>query len=232
MATESLTTPVTVTLFDFDLSKYDTQGGDTHIRITSNLDTDRSKISYEGNEYDAVPIDISGQDIRVTGTYPRPKITISNVAGTYNALLFAFADFLNAPVTVKVVRYDYLDGKKYAGLGGVDSYQKYRVNTKFSQNNKTVSFELRHPLDLENYVIPSGIISHECSHTYRIFKNGAFVYGTCPYAGGACFDRYGNQTSQDKDACGKTVTSCEKRFNTIGVTENIPFRGVPLACRI
>ena len=215
-------------LYIFDITSSTPDDTPTFLYLTDQLDTDRSNISYNGKEYTAVSITSEGFEVSSSGSMPRPSTAVSNVGGTYNQVLLSYNDLLSAKVTRYKVFYKYLDGKPQGGIGAYASKDSWLINKKAQHNNAFIKWELKSPLDLETLMLPKGQVTRKCSHSYRRYVSGQFLYGSCPYAGTHYFDDQGNATSINNDVCGKTVRSCSIRFLADNPTNNVPIRAFPL----
>ncbi|MGI4792892.1 MAG: hypothetical protein ACRYG8_02175, partial [Janthinobacterium lividum] len=103
----------------------------------------------------------------------------------------------------------------------------FRVDRKAVQNKHFVQWELAADFDQMNIRLPKRqVLRDACSETYRIFAQGNWHVGTCPYAGDAMYDVSNNQVFTPKDdVCNHRLSGCQKRFP--GKNNPIPFGGWP-----
>lgn len=208
-----------IEVFQLDASSF---GGDIYYfhAGTNNL---TQNITWQGQEYVAYPIQITGFDFSAGGQLPRPKLVASNVTGIITALVLAYKDLLGAKVTRKRTMVKYLDGINFAG--GVNPTEDqtaefpndiYYIEHKVAENKQLVEFELAASFDVQGVKLPRRqIIQNICPWKYR----GA----ECSYAGTAYFDKNDNAVgSLSLDVCGKRLSSCEARF---GVNNELPYGG-------
>lgn len=208
-----------IEVFQLDASSF---GGDIYYfhAGTNNL---TQNITWQGQEYVAYPIQITGFDFSAGGQLPRPKLVASNVTGIITALVLAYKDLLGAKVTRKRTMMKYLDGINFAG--GVNPTEDqtaefpndiYYIEHKVSENKQLVEFELAASFDVQGVKLPRRqIIQNICPWKYR----GA----ECSYAGTNYFDKNDNPVgSLSLDVCGKRLSSCEVRF---GKSNELPYGG-------
>ena len=208
-----------IEVFQLDASSF---GGDIYYfhAGTNNL---TQNITWQGQEYVAYPIQITGFDFSAGGQLPRPKLVASNVTGIITALVLAYKDLLGAKVTRKRTMVKYLDGINFAG--GVNPTEDqtaefpndiYYIEHKVAENKQLVEFELAASFDVQGVKLPRRqIIQNICPWKYRSAE--------CSYAGTNYFDKNDNSVgSLSLDVCGKRLSSCEVRF---GESNELPYGG-------
>lgn len=212
-----------IEVFQLDATSF---GGDVyyfHAGTNGLLQT----ITWQGQEYVAYPIQITGFEFTSGGQLPRPKMSVSNVTGIITALVLAYDDLLGAKVTRKRTMAKYLDGINFSG--GVNPTEDqtaefpddiYYIEHKVGENKQVVEFELAASFDVQGIKLPKRqIIQNICPWKYR----GA----ECSYAGTNYYDKNDNSVgSLGLDVCGKRLSSCEVRF---GAGNELPFGAFPAA---
>lgn len=187
----------------------------------------KQNIVWQGQEYVAFPVQISGFEFTAGGQLPRPKMVVANVTGIITALVLAYDDLLGAKVTRKRTMAKYLDAVNFAGGVNPDADSDaefpndiYFIESKVNESKNAVEFELCASFDVQGVMLPRRqIIQNICPWKYR---------GTeCGYTGTNYFDTADNSVASiSLDVCGKRLSSCEARF---GVNSELPFGGFPAA---
>ena len=212
-----------IEVFQLDASSF---GGDIYY-FHAGTNGLRQNIVWQGQEYVAFPVQITGFEFTAGGQLPRPKMLVANVTGVITALVLAYQDLLGAKVTRKRTMAKYLDGINFDG--GVNPTEDqtaefpddiYFIEHKAGENKQAVEFTLSASFDVQGVKIPRRqIIQNVCPWKYR----GA----ECSYAGTNYFDKNDNAVgSLGLDICGKRLSSCEVRF---GANNELPFGGYPAA---
>jgi lambda family phage minor tail protein L len=212
-----------VDLYTIDLTSV---GGDVRYWTPSHATGD-TPLVWNGHSYTHVDIQIEGFAKVTSGSLPRPQVGISNAFNVVGALAALYGDLIGCPITRTKTLYEYLDDQPGADNTQYWPLEIYRVERKVSQNKNKVVFELSSVIDSPNARLPRQLMSRDvCLLRYRRFVNGSFDYtkATCPYVGGAYYDRDGNQVSASLDVCGKKVSDCKLRF---GANATLPFGGFP-----
>jgi lambda family phage minor tail protein L len=215
-----------VVLFDIDTTPI---GGTDIWYLCSGL-IDGSPPVWRGNTYIPFPIIAAGFQWAGRGALPRPTITVANSGSTLLSAVITYHDLLGAKVTRWKTLAKYLDGQPSADPTSYFIPDVYFIDRK-SQHTKTmIEFELGASLDQQGKYLPARqIVRDSCNFTYRNYSGGAFVYGTCPYAGSNFFDKSDAPTTAANDTCSKTINGCKVRF---GATAELPFGGFPSASRV
>ncbi len=214
---------VYVELYTIDLTSV---GGDFRYWTPSHPDGD-TPIVWNGHSYTHVDIQIEGFSKVTSGSLPRPQVGISNAFNVVGALAAIYGDLIGCSITRTKTLYEFLDDQPGADNTQYWPLEIYRVERKVLQNKNKVIFELSSPIDSPNMRLPRCLMSRDvCLLRYRRYEGGAFVYdrATCPYEGSNYYDKNGNQTSAQKDVCGKKVSDCKLRF---GASSTLPFGGFP-----
>lgn len=181
-------------------------------------------ITWQGQVYQAWPVQASGFELDGTGKMPRPKIRLANADGTLSALMKLYGDCVGATIYRKRTRGMYLDAVNFSdGNATADPTEempddKFFVEQKTDENPSYIEFELSGALDINGAKLPARtFMANTCLWQYRGPE--------CGYTGSACFDAADNVvTDPSKDKCGKRLSSCKCRF---GSNATLPFGGFP-----
>lgn len=185
----------------------------------------RQPIVWRGQEYQPIPIEVTGFDISGQGQLPRPKMRVSNYLSAITALIIELGDPIGCKVTRKRTLKKYLDTVNFEG--GLNPTADpdaafpddiFYIDRKALENRDVVEFELASSIDLAGVRLPRRqVIQNLCSFIYR--------GGECSYAGTNYFDTNDQAvTLESQDVCGKRISSCKLRF---GANAALPFGGFP-----
>lgn len=222
---QSLTPSSIVSLFTLDASNI----GAGMYTFCPEKEPDGSSVRFGGIEYPYLPLKYEGFEWNSDGTLPRPKLS----ATALNDSFFSLVVYTNG-IQGALLRRDrtlarFLDGHPDGGKDIKFPSDLYIVDRVTQLTKAVVTLELLTPLDLPREKIPARTALRDtCPFVYRRRVNGAWQYdqtsNACPYAGAACFDKYGVPCEASDDACGHTVSDCVKRF---GTRRALPFGGFP-----
>lgn len=180
-------------------------------------------IIWNGQAYQAFPITAEGFELTGKGTLPRPKLTVSNLAGTISTLISTLPEGLQgAKVTRLRTLGRFLDAVNFPGSVNptADPFaefprQVFYVDRLALENRDVIEFELASVFDLAGVRAPKRQCVTRCQWEYRTPE--------CSYTGTEYFNANDEQVySASQDVCGKRVSSCEKRF---GVNQPLPYGG-------
>lgn len=196
----------------------------------ANATATNGQVVFNGNSYLRYPVEATGFEYNGQGQLPRPTLRVSNLLSTITAILQsvnAFSpgnDLLGAKVTRIRTLIKYLDAVNFQG--GTNPYgtpdptaefprDEYYIARKSFENRDIVEFELAAAFDLQNVRAPRRqAIANICQWVYR--GDG------CGYTGDGYFDANDEPvTSSASDVCGKRLSSCKLRFDTVTVTGSI-----------
>ncbi len=213
-----------VTLYVLDLSLY----GLATIRLVEGDEGVASQdIVFDGDTYEAWPVQSSGWQASAEGVAPRPTITVANVSGVFTPLITANNDLKGCQVT-RIRTYDrYLDDGADPDPTQILPLDVYLINRMTMLSDTEVSWELMSYLDQQDVMLPGRqALRDYCGHTYRRYTGGSFDYTnvSCPYVGTTYLDDTDTATTNANDRCGRRLTSCRARF---GANAELPFRGFP-----
>jgi lambda family phage minor tail protein L len=197
-------------------------------RFTPSIKNNRPFLHYQGYEYQAIPIELTGTS---RSTQPqKPTLKISNTTAAFSAPLWKYDNLLGAVLLWTVTFEKYLDGEPDADPNQHFPTERFTLERKSSQRPGTVEWELAAALDLDGVKIPRRKVQKDiCDHYYRIWniQSRQFDYSktTCPYKGAAYYDLDGNRTAYPMDDnCGKKLSDCALRF---GDTTILPYAAFP-----
>ena len=216
---QSLSADALIELYELDTSPltniYGVAGTGTVYHWTPGT-LGNASVYYGGVEYTPLPIAGTGFEWNGQGKLPVPQLQISNLGGFAAALVIEFGDMLGAQVTRTRVFQRFLDGQPGADPSAYFEPDIFVVNRKTGHDKTSITFELRAKMDAQGLQIPRRqVIQNTCTHNYRQWKNGAFIYGSCPYAAQIYYNAANvSQTDPSLDVCGKQFLSCITRFGT------------------
>ena len=183
------------------------------------------EIIWQGQVFDAMPLQISGLERRSDGRASAPTLTMANniggLQGAVSAYCLQFNDFAGAKVKVITTLVKYLDAANFSNgnpsAANEAKEQIWFVEQKTSENAQQVTFELSNPIDFEGLKIPVRDITNYCAWEYRGEE--------CGYTGAARFTIKGEPTIDPTlDQCSKRLKGCRLRF---GNTKPLSFGGMP-----
>jgi lambda family phage minor tail protein L len=134
---------------------------------------------------------------------------------------------VGAKITRKRTLVKYLDGVNFASGSNQSADPSaefaddvYYIDRKSRETRDVVEFELAASFDLEGVALPRRqIVQNVCPWGYRSAE--------CGYTGTAYFNANDVSVSlKSQDACGKRLSSCQRRF---GSNAELPFGGFPAA---
>lgn len=210
-----------ITLFDLDTRPI----GGSDVYYFTKATEDNAVITFNGVVYAPIPLEVDGFEWKGEGTLPMPTISVSNVLLTFLGDIIQLNDLVGAKLTRRRTFSKYLDGNTEANPAAQFPVDIFYVERKAKQDKNTITWELCSVLDLGRKRFPARHILQTCTHKYRRYLDGAFVAGTCPYAGSGYFDRQGVATTIDGDLCGKKLFDCRLRYTS--KNDTLPFRGFP-----
>jgi lambda family phage minor tail protein L len=213
-----------IELFEIDASVI--VGVPTLYRFHSGKNQLIGDLVWQGNTYNAFPIEASGFEWNGKGQMPRPKVVVSNVLGTITALVLAYQDLIGCKFTRIRTLQKYLDVVNFiTGNPDADPTAEfprdvYYIDRKSNETKDLVEFELAASLDLAGVALPRRqVVQNYCPWKYR----GA----ECGYTGTNYFDTNDAPVaSLALDVCGKRLSSCRARFGQYG---ELPYGGFPAA---
>ena len=173
--------------------------------------------------YVRMPVEATGFEVTTSGSMPRPLITVSNLNNTVTLLLNQVNlytpgnDLCGAEIRRIRTLKKYLHGESAADPNATWPEERWYIDRKTAESRDVVSFELTSKFDMQGEKLPKRqMIANVCQWQYR-------DPDTCTYAGTNYYDVNDNQINTGNaaadlaaDTCGKTLSSCRKRFGENG----------------
>jgi lambda family phage minor tail protein L len=212
-----------VELFVLDCT---TVGGDL-LRFHNGKNALGANVVWQGNTYNAFPIEASGFEFNGKGQLPRPTLRVANVTSLLGALVRSYQDLVGCKLTRKRTLLKYLDAVNFPGATNPTADPSaampddvYFIDRKSTENKLLIEFELAAAFDLSGVRLPRRfIVQNVCQWRYR--------GGECGYTGSAYFNINDQSVSSlSQDVCGKRLSSCKARF---GQYAELPFGSFPAA---
>jgi lambda family phage minor tail protein L len=129
-----------VDLFRIQLNQL---GGSTIICVTG-----QKQVTWQGMIFESIAVTLAQDGVNTTGEWKRPKFTLVNPDGVWSAFI-AQGKMDGAQITRYRVLKPHLDADQ-----GVFQMNTWRVSKPLSLNRTLAVFELRSPLDGQNYLLP------------------------------------------------------------------------------
>lgn len=183
---------------------------------------------WAGQAYTRFPLEADGFEYNGKGALPRPKVRISNIAGTITTMLLALPNGLEGAKVSRIrTLARYLDAVNF--VDSVNPYgtpdpkaefprEIYYIDRKAAENREFVEFELAASFDIAGVRAPKRqCIANICQWVYRSPE--------CSYTGTNYFN-LGDEpvATLGEDKCGKRLSSCRARF---GATAELPYGSFP-----
>lgn len=212
-----------IELFVLDLAIF----GQGPVRFHAGTNALQQRLVWQGNAYEAFPIEVEGFEFIGNGQVPRPRLRVANLTGAITALVLTYQDLVGAKITRKRTLAKYLDAVNFSGGSNptADPLAEfaddiYYVDRKSRETRDVVEFELAASFDLEGVTLPRRqIVQNVCPWRYRGSE--------CGYTGSNYFNANDQSVvSSIQDICGKRLASCQVRF---GQNAELPFGGFPAA---
>jgi lambda family phage minor tail protein L len=220
---QKLAPSAVIELFVLDLSLF----GQGPVRFHAGTNALMQRVVWQGNAYEAFPIQVEGFELNGGGQVPRPRLRVANVTGSITALMLSYQDLIGAKITRKRTLAKYLDAVNFPGAVNPSADRSaefaddiYYVDRKSRETRDVVEFELAASFDLEGVSLPRRqIVQNVCPWRYRGSE--------CGYTGSAYFDANDQAVGGSaQDVCGKRLSSCQARF---GQHAELSFGGFPAA---
>lgn len=133
-----------------------------HPGTNSNL----SDITFDGNTYEAFPIEVTGMEVSSDGALNRPELIVANVLSVFSDALGGLRnkDLIGERVTVRTTLQQHLASNPAIEF----PVKKYVIDRISSETSTSVTFELAAPFDLAGIEIPNrSIVGKYCSWVYQ-----------------------------------------------------------------
>jgi len=100
-----------IELFVLDLALF----GQGPVRFHAGTNALQQRVVWQGNAYEAFPIEVEGFEFNGNGQVPRPRLRVANVTGAITALVLTYQDLVGAKITRKRTLAKYLDAVNFEG---------------------------------------------------------------------------------------------------------------------
>ena len=94
---QKLAPSAVIELFVLDLSLF----GQGPVRFHAGTNALMQRVVWQGNAYEAFPIQVEGFELNGGGQVPRPRLRVANVTGSITALVLSYQDLIGAKITRK-----------------------------------------------------------------------------------------------------------------------------------
>lgn len=190
---------------------------------------------HNGYPYTPIPIEATGFAKDGQGSFPKPRLALSNVFGETAALAQEYGDLRGALFTRRRIYSQNLDNGLEPDAAATMTPDVFRITRKSLQDDTRIEWELSSDLDQQGAQLPARrVLRDVCDWTYRTWNptTSTFDYTDviCPYNGTNYFTVTGAVTTNPaEDRCSrKRLTGCLKRFPK-GVDS--PFGAFPMVGR-
>ena len=171
-----------IELFEIDLELITNNATDKYY-FTANLMPDNTKISWQGQVYEPLPIDASGFERTTKGQIPTPELTVANVLGTLASVVNTLDDLVGAKVIRRRTLLKYLDGGSSPDPSQEFPDDVFYIERKVAESSVTITWQLASKIDLEGLQLPKRVITQNyCLWKYR--------GNECGYSGPAVANEY------------------------------------------
>jgi len=184
---QKLAPSAVIELFVLDLSLF----GQGPVRFHAGTNSLLQRVVWQGNAYEAFPIQVEGFELNGNGQVPRPRLRVANVTGSITALVLSYQDLVGAKITRKRTLAKYLDAVNFPG--GVNATADasaefaddiYYIDRKSRETRDVVEFELAASFDLEGVTLPRRqIVQNVCPWKYRACQARFGQHAELPFGG-------------------------------------------------
>jgi lambda family phage minor tail protein L len=148
--TQTLHQPALLDFFEVDLRPI---GQPIVLRYVNTSQSNNAQLRWAGQDWIPYPIDASGFELTASGSIPTPTVRVANVFGAITGLILAYQGLIGAKVTRYKVFETNLDTRQGANPNDIENTQIWYI-ARYTENATSVTFTLRHPLELQNVKIP------------------------------------------------------------------------------
>lgn len=212
--------PARIELFKIDATEL---GGSIVYLHNGTNNNHNGPLVWQGQAYQAFPIEGSGWDKSTTGPMPRPLLKVSNAFGLVGGLVREFRGLRGAKVIRKQVLATYLDevnfegGNPYADPNAGWPDELWKIDRRAPSDHRVVTFELASPMDVADVMLPRRQVLDICTVEYRGPE--------CGYTGGPVARIDDTPTDDpDEDDCSHCLRGCRLRQ---WPDNELPFPGFP-----
>lgn len=142
----------------------------------------QTNIVWQGDEYQSLPIEMDGMEVKADGTLSRPILRVANIDGVISRVIGSYDDLIGLKVRRKRTYLKYLDAENFEGSDnpyGTPDPNSHFLDEIFSINQKKteapefIEFELVSAIELENVQLPARqVLSNFCPFSYRGYACG------------------------------------------------------------
>ena len=206
-------------------------GGSDIFRFTTMPDSAGIPLEYNNIVYTPIDIDASGFNWDGRGSFPKPKVRVSNVNNFVTAAIIELNDLVGSRFIRLRTFAKHLDNGSDPDPTAHFPLEIFVVDQKTKQNKMYVEWALASVIDQMGVEIPKRqCIRDSCTHRYRLWNpvTSTFDYtsATCPFVGANYFDEDNNPTTANNDKCNKKLTGCRARFGANGILPTRSFPGI------
>jgi lambda family phage minor tail protein L len=140
-----------VSLYEVDATSF----GGGLFYFCNELGADGNNISFNGQVYQALPIEVTGWGSNQTGTTAKPTMSITNLDNdTFRAAVITQGDLVGAKVTRLRTLSKFLDGSPDANGSAVIGPDRAYIEQKTIQNKTVMQFQLGSITDRMGMMLP------------------------------------------------------------------------------
>jgi lambda family phage minor tail protein L len=217
-----------VTLYILDTTPI---GGTTIFRFTS-MPGVSGNIMFGGFPYTPIDIDASGFDWDGSGSFPKPKLRVTNIGNIVSNAIVGFGDMVGAKFYRIRTFAMHLDDGSTPDSSATFPIEAFTVDQLSKHTKLYLEWTLASSIDQIGMQLPRRqCLRDTCTHRYRIYKadTDTFDYSTatCPYTGTAMFKEDETTTLvKSQDVCNKLLSGCRLRFGVNGILPTRSFPGI------
>ena len=162
-----------VELFELDLSPFNVGV----FRFHPGTNGIQTNIVWQGDEYQSLPIEMEGSEVKADGTLARPTLKVANIDGVISKIIGSYDDLVGLQVRRKRTYIKYLDAVNFEnsdnpyGTPDPNSHlmdEIFNINQKKTETPEIVDFELASAIEMENVRLPARqVLSNYCPWSYR-----------------------------------------------------------------
>ena len=115
---------------------------------------DGAGLTWRGNLYSKIAINVEGFEVRSSGSLPSPNISVNNILGTLSARNLGLSNLIGMKFTRYRMFRKYLDDGSSPSNDSFYGPDVFFVERKTASNKVFVSWQLRSPLDLQGISYP------------------------------------------------------------------------------
>lgn len=185
------------------------------------------EVKFDGITYTQIDLEADGFKWDGQGTFPQPKLSVSNVSGLLTPLLVQNEYYVGAVVTVITTFEKYLDGASEADPTQTFPIEIYTIEQPTDINHAFSEWRLSSIIDQTGSKLPGRVMLRDvCNLKYRRLVNGVLTNfpGECPYNGVSYYNENDVATTAANDKCSHRESGCSLRY---GAKKKKPFGAFP-----